>query len=99
MRAVRFEAQAAREFEAAVDWYADIDGKLATDLNTHAWEVLNRAARNPLQFKVALGSFRRVNLLRFPYQIYFDFSDSHLTVYCFFHTARDPDLWQRRLSN
>ena len=99
MRAVQFEVQAAREFNSAIDWYPDIDRKLAADLNVVVQEALNRAARNPLQFKLALGTFRSINLVRFPYQIYFDFSDSLLTVYCFFHTAQDPALLQRRLSN
>ncbi len=99
MRDIRFVAQAAAEFDAAIDWYADIDHKLAASLNNQVWELLSRASRNPLQFKIVLDSHRSANLVRFPYQIYFDSNDSAITVYCFFNTAQDPALWQRRLSN
>jgi hypothetical protein len=53
--------------------------------------------RNPEIYEVIHKSYRRALVRRFPYAVFYDFSDGQVTVYCNFHTAREPEKWRRRL--
>lgn len=41
--------------------------------------------------------YRRALVRRFPYAVFYEYADNTVTVYCLFHTARDPDKWRTRL--
>ncbi|CAN5602259.1 hypothetical protein BH10PLA2_BH10PLA2_38680 [soil metagenome] len=35
---------------------------------------------------------------RFPYAVFYEYAANIVTVYCVFHTSRDPYKWRQRLS-
>ncbi len=40
---------------------------------------------------------RRALVRRFPYAVFYEYAEETVTVYCIFHTSRDPDKWRSRL--
>ena len=43
------------------------------------------------------GQFLHQPARRFPYAVYYEYAGGTVTIYCVFHTARDPDKWRDRL--
>jgi plasmid stabilization system protein ParE len=41
--------------------------------------------------------YRRGLVRRFPYAIFYEYAGGAVTVYCVFHTSRDPAKWRQRL--
>jgi plasmid stabilization system protein ParE len=64
-------------------------------------EALNRIARSPSSFPIALErsgrALRRARVLRSPYSIAFEIRDMDLVVHGVIHGARDPIKWRRML--
>ena len=48
-------------------------------------------------YSVIHESYRRALVRRFPYAIFYEYGDEVVTVYCVFHTSRDPEKWRQRL--
>ena len=48
-------------------------------------------------YPVAYESYRRSLTRRFPYAVFYEYSEAKITVYAVFHIARDPDKWRQRL--
>ncbi len=53
--------------------------------------------RSPLAHAVFHKSYRRGIVRRFPHVVFYEYEDEKVTVYCVFHTSRDPDKWRKRL--
>jgi hypothetical protein len=45
-----------------------------------------------------LVHYRRGLVRRFPYAVFYEYTNDAMTVYCVFHTSRDPEKWRQRLS-
>ena len=54
--------------------------------------------RNPFLYQIVEGEARRVLLRRFPYGVIYEVHGSDVALLACFHTARDPEEWQRRRS-
>jgi plasmid stabilization system protein ParE len=53
--------------------------------------------RNPEIQAVVHETYRRALIRRFPYAIFYEYADGIVTVYCVFHSSRDPEKWRQRL--
>ncbi len=53
--------------------------------------------RTPDLYPVVHDNYRRGLVRRFPYVIFYEFAERTVTIYCVFHTSRDPDKWRQRL--
>ncbi len=53
--------------------------------------------RSPLAHAVIHKSYRRGVVRRFPYVVFYEYADEKVTVYCVFHSSRDPEKWRQRL--
>jgi hypothetical protein len=42
-------------------------------------------------------TYRRGLVRRFPYAVFYEFDGKTVSVYCVFHTSRDPNKWRQRL--
>jgi plasmid stabilization system protein ParE len=51
----------------------------------------------PAAHQVIFKTYRKSLVKKFPYAVYYDFDGTTVTIYCVYHTARDPGGWQRRL--
>jgi plasmid stabilization system protein ParE len=54
--------------------------------------------RNPLQYQPVDEQTRRLLLRRFPYSVFFEVHGSEVVVLACVHQARDPALWQQRVT-
>jgi len=48
-------------------------------------------------YSVIHESYRRSLTRRFPYAIFYEWSESRVTIYAVFHTSRDRGKWRQRL--
>jgi len=53
--------------------------------------------RTPEMHAVVHENYRRALMRRFPYAVFYEFANETVTVYCVFHTSRDPAKWRQRL--
>lgn len=53
--------------------------------------------RRPKMYAVVHEHYRRGLVRRFPYAVFYEYSNETVTVYCVFHTSRDPKKWIGRL--
>jgi plasmid stabilization system protein ParE len=91
---IRPEAEV--EIAEAAHWYETQERGLG-----HEFLRAVRAAgmrRNPSLYQTIIGEARRVLLRRFPYSIIYEVHGSHVVVLACFHSARDPQEWQARIT-
>ena len=56
--------------------------------------AVKRLSVNPLQFPLVFADIRRALLRRFPYALFFRIVDDAVFVMAWFHSSRDPRIWQ-----
>ena len=63
--------------------------------------ALAAICQTPEGFARAMDEFRHLKVRRFPYTVYYEYSDGEVVVYAVFHGAQDPErlrqsLWLRK---
>ena len=53
--------------------------------------------RNPMANSAVRDEYRRCLVRRFPYAVFYEYSEPAVTVYAVLHTSRNPDKWRERL--
>ena len=91
---VRESAQA--DLRDAFNWYQDKQPGLGEEFLEAVEIKPKRIESNPLQFPILRRQTRRAIVTRFPYGIFFVFSDDVIAVLAVMHHARAPVHWQRR---
>ena len=91
---LEFSIVAAREIEAAADYYENEE----VGLGFQFVEELNHAIAFVLQFPNAWSPIskrsRRCSLRRFPYNIIYSVQQDTVTIVTVVHQRRDPEKWQ-----
>ena len=59
---------------------------------------LESIRRRPETHPVVHEDYRRSLIRRFPYAVFYEQSETTVTIYAVFHTSRDQDKWRQRLS-
>ena len=89
--------EAQQDVEEAYCWYEDRRAGLGEEFLDCVDASIQAICRMPkLQAKVH-EEYRRGLLRRFPYAIFYEYAGGKVTVYCIFHTSRDPKKWRNRL--
>lgn len=81
----------------ACTWYESHRAGLGEEFLASVEACLERLRRTPQGFPLVHEHYRRVLLRRFPYAIFYEYVKGTATVYCVFHTSRDPHKWRLRL--
>ncbi len=81
----------------AYGWYERQRIGLGEDFLTCVDACIQQICRHPGLGTPIYKSYRRALVRRFPYAVFFEFDNATITVYCIFHTARDPNRWRQRL--
>jgi len=89
--------EAELDLAEAYDWYEDQRIGLGEDFLSCVDACFQRICRTPNGYEVVVKDYRRAILRRFPYVVFYTFSESHVTVYGIFHSAQDSEKWRRRL--
>ena len=89
--------EAELDIAEAYVWYENRRIGLGEEFLGSVDAAIERISRNPLIHPVVHETYRRALIRRFPYAIYFEFTETTVTVYAVFHTSRDPQKWRQRL--
>ncbi len=88
---IYYVPEVASDLAEARDWYESRSDGLGAEFIRMAYAGFGELQEFPGKCEAVHGSLRRALMRRFPYSIYYNYSDDAITVYGVFHSARDPD--------
>lgn len=94
---LHFAPEAYQDIDEAYTWYEAQRIGLGEIFLSRLDACIRSIVRAPESYQVVHESYRRALLRRFPYAVFYEFSENAVTVYCVFHTSRDPQKWRSRL--
>lgn len=89
--------------EAEVDvsqayiWYEEQKSGLGEEFLRFVDACIQSIQRNPEMYQVAHETYRRAVIRRFPYVVFYEYSDTTVIIYAVFHCSQDPKKWRSRL--
>jgi len=89
--------EAEQDIAEAYGWYDGQRVGLGEDFLSCVDACIQSILRNPELRRVVHENYRRGLVRRFPYAVFYEYSDGVVIVYCVFHTSRDPEKWRQRL--
>ncbi|MBY0524985.1 MAG: type II toxin-antitoxin system RelE/ParE family toxin [Gemmataceae bacterium] len=88
--------EAEQDIDEAYAWYEGQRAGLGEDFLSRVDASIQAICRTPEMHQVVHEDYRRGLVRRFPYAVFYQYANE--TVYCVFHTSRDPQKWRQRLS-
>jgi plasmid stabilization system protein ParE len=95
---VIFEPLAEADAAGAQDWYEGEAPGLGLRFQTELLAAADRIALNPRIYRVVYRGVRKALLRHFPYELLFLLEPEAAHVIACFHSRRDPNDWQKRVS-
>jgi plasmid stabilization system protein ParE len=89
--------EAEQDLAEAYGWYVRQRVGLGEDLLSCVDACIRAICRTPEMHATVHESYRRGLVRRFPYAVFYEYANDTVTVYCVFHTSRDPEKWRQRL--
>lgn len=89
--------EAEQDISEAYDWYEKRRPGLGEEFLSCVDACVQRICRSPELHATVYEEYRRALVRRFPYVIFYEYADKTLTVYCVFHSSRNPGKWRERL--
>jgi plasmid stabilization system protein ParE len=89
--------EAEQDIAEAFAWYEKKREGLGEQFLENVEARIQAIRRTPLMHQIVYENFRRSLVARFPYAVFYEYANDVVTVYCVFHTSRDPMKWQSRL--
>jgi plasmid stabilization system protein ParE len=89
--------EAVQDIEEAYGWYESQRAGLGEEFLTCVDACVLSICRMPEMREIVYENHRRGLIRRFPYAVFYEYAEETVTVYCVFHTSRDPAKWRRRL--
>ena len=100
MNRYRFDPEALREYESAIDWYAD-HSIVAPKFIVAIEETIRKIRRTPAAFArwpgIGEQEVRRAVVRRFPFVVVYRVERDGLLIAAITHTSREPGYWLDRL--
>lgn len=90
-------SEAEQDLVEAYGWYEEQRVGLGEEFLSCIDACIATVCRHPTIHALIYESYRRALPRRFPYAVFYDYADDVVTVYCVFHTSRDPEKWVKRL--
>jgi len=81
----------------AYAWYESRRPGLGEEFLSCVEACIEAILRTPEMYAPAHENYRRGLVRRFPYAVFYEYTGDTVTVYCIFHTSRDPGKWRQRL--
>ena len=81
----------------AYAWYESRRPGLGEEFLSSVDACVEAICRTPEMHSVVHEKYRRGLVRRFPYAVFYEYAEGAVTIYCVFHTSRDPDKWRQRL--
>ncbi len=89
--------KAEKDVAQAYAWYDEQEIGLGEEFLRCVDACIQVIQRNPEMYWVVHESYRRAIVRRFPYVIFYEHSDTTITVYAVFHCSQEPKKWRKRL--
>ncbi len=89
--------EAEADLDQAFSYYEARQVGLGGRFLDHVARTIREVVHLPESHRTISKDYRRALVRRFPYGIFYEIGDNTVTVYGVFHTAINPDKWQRRL--
>ena len=89
--------EAEQDVSEAYDWYENRRHGLGEEFLSCVDACIQRICRLPELHAKVYEDYRRALVRRFPYAIFYEYTDGAVKVYSVFHTSRNPDKWRERL--
>ncbi len=89
--------EAAQDIAEAYAWYEKQRAGLGEEFLTHVDACIQGICRTPQMCGIVHENYRRGLVRRFPYAVFYEYANKTITVYCVFHTSREPEKWRQRL--
>jgi plasmid stabilization system protein ParE len=89
--------EAEQDIAEAYAWYEGQRVGLGEDYLSCVDACIQAIRRTPEMHQIIHETYRRGLVRRFPYAVFYEYANDTVTVYCVFHTSRDPDKWRSRL--
>ncbi len=96
---VIFTSEADDDIAEAYNWYENREPGLGEEFLRCLEARILTIQRQPEIYRVAADEFRRAFLRRFPYEIFYEPTDSAIVIYSVFHCSQDPQKWRKRLGH
>lgn len=89
--------EAEQDLNEAYTWYEARRIGLGEEFLACVDACIQGIGRMPEMYATVHENYRRALVRRFPYAVFYEHNSNTVTVYCVFHTSRDPDRWRQRL--
>jgi plasmid stabilization system protein ParE len=93
-----FMPEAERDLDEAYAWYEGQQEGRGEDLLSRVNACIQEIRRSPEIRTFCYKHYRRGLVRKFPYAVYYGYSQGTVTIYGVLHTSRDQGKWRGRLS-
>lgn len=93
MRRYELTLRAARDLEAAAEWYNRQTRGLGRQFVDSFVQAMTVACSRPSSCPEIERGVRGIRCIRFPYRIHFEVHPDKIDVLAIYHTARNPQEW------
>lgn len=90
--------EAEQDIAEAYAWYENQRAGLGEEFLSCVDACIQAICRTPGMHSVVHENYRRGLVRRFPFAVFYEHVNETVTVYCIFHTSRDPEKWRSRLA-
>jgi plasmid stabilization system protein ParE len=94
---LEFLEHAAREYEAAIDWYFERSPVAAQKFAAEVNRAIDNIAKSPHRWPAYLIGTRRFFLRHFPFTVIYREQPSSIQIIAVAHGHRRPGYWKSRL--
>ena len=93
---IEFLPGAETDLDEIVDWYKQLNSKLADDFLLKLDEALFTLQANPKHFQKIFKTYRKLNLRRFPFKVIYRIEKQDIIVVAIAHHKRRVRYWRGR---
>ena len=89
--------EAQQDIAEAYGWYEDRRAGLGEELLGCVDACIQAICRMPELHAKVHDDYRRALVRRFPYAVFYEYTDRKVIVYSIFHASQNPQKWRNRL--
>ncbi|WP_232251450.1 type II toxin-antitoxin system RelE/ParE family toxin [Oscillatoria acuminata] len=89
--------EAEQDVAQAFGWYEEQEFGLGEEFLRCIDACIQFIWRSPGIYPVVHESYRRAVVRRFPYVVFYEYSDTTVMIYAVFHCSQNPKKWRSRL--
>jgi plasmid stabilization system protein ParE len=89
--------EAEQDVEQAYIWYEKQELGLGEEFLRCVDATVQFIRRNQELYPIVHENYRRAVVRRFPYVLFYEYSEVVVTIYAVFHCSQNPEKWRDRL--